>query len=110
MSLFNDYFSPFQKVKLCIKTLNFVNLENLENLENLYMQKSDTETIENDVDVNLQKLNLNIQKSKIHTDDVLKQEFILEILEELREFDNKNYTNLFKNVNYTNLYNFLIKL
>lgn len=47
-----------------------------------------------------------------HLDDNVfleKQDMVLNIIEDLREFDNANGTNIFKNILYLNLYDLLYK-
>jgi ATP-dependent Clp protease adapter protein ClpS len=57
----------------------------------------------NEIDLTLK--NKNLFKNK--NDDLNKQEFVLNILEELRNFDNKNGTELFKNILYNDLKKFI---
>jgi hypothetical protein len=57
----------------------------------------------NEIDLTLK--NKNLFKNK--NDNLNKQELILNVLEELRNFDNKNGTELFKNILYNDLKKFI---
>ena len=54
------------------------------------------------------KNDLTLKNKKLNGNDNLnKQEFVLNVLEELRNFDNKNGTELFKNILYNDLKKFI---
>ena len=60
---------------------------------------------------NLQNLNnsLNIKNKYIKESLIDHQDYILDILFELRNYDETNGTNLFNNISYTNLNTFILK-
>jgi len=59
-------------------------------------------------DVSVPIYNNSMKNSKLNS-FLQDQELILDILLELRNFDEKNGTDLFKNINYTNLRKFILK-
>jgi ATP-dependent Clp protease adapter protein ClpS len=86
-------FKPDSFVKF--KKINFNVLYNETNL-----------TEKNEIDLTLKNKNL-FKNNKNNNDNLNKQEFVLNVLEELRNFDNKNGTELFKNILYNDLKKFI---
>ena len=83
-------------------------------LRPLLHNKKETVDILTDIDKNFKKnskKNINITNNKNYNNlSILEhQNFILDMLFELRDFDEKNGTDLFKNISYNNLNTFILK-
>lgn len=85
----NNLFKPESFVKFEKKSLNI----NFNNTDKLHTDK----------------LCNNLKKNYISSTILKHQDYILDILLDLREFDEKNGTNLFKNISYNNLNTFILK-
>ena len=86
-----DSFVKFEKKKFDIKINNSKQNEQL------------------DKDYNLKKTKINNIGNNIGNTILKHQDYILDILLELRNFDEKNGTDLFKNISYNNLNSFILK-
>ena len=81
-----------------IKIKSIMNENN--NIENYNIKKIKTNNIDKKI----------INEKKLINNNLLNhQDYILDILLELRNFDEKNGTELFKNISYNNLNNFILK-
>ena len=83
-------------------------------LRSLHDNKKETVQMGRDIDINSKKnskKNINIPNNKNYNNlSILEhQNFILDMIMELREFDEKNGTELFKNISYNNLNTFILK-
>jgi hypothetical protein len=91
---------------LLIKPESFVKYNNIK-------IKTSFLNLEQDENKNVLK-NKNIYKTEVikkssHNDFLTHQDYILDILIELRDFDEKNGTGLFNNISYNNLNSFILK-
>jgi hypothetical protein len=79
-------------------------------LRSLHDNKKETVQMGRYIDKNFKK-NINIPNNKNYNNlSILEhQNFILDMIMELREFDEKNGTDLFKNISYNNLNTFILK-
>ena len=93
-----------------LKTDSFVNYRKIDFLLGSLNsnKKEDKVTYKNSIN---SKKNINILNNKNYNNlSVLEhQNFILDIIIELRDFDQKNGTDLFKNISYNNLNAFILK-
>ena len=90
-----DSFVEYRKIDFLLGILNFNKKEDKVTYKNLINSKK----------------NINILNNKNYNNlSVLEhQNFILDIIIELRDFDEKNGTDLFKNISYNNLNAFILK-
>lgn len=88
-----ESFVKSNKQKLINYNMNESNITNNENIKKVY---------------NIQSSN-NIKNKHIKESMIEHQEYILDILLELRNYDEINGTELFNNVSYTNLNTFIMK-
>jgi hypothetical protein len=91
-----DSFVKYSKVDILLRTL--------------HDNKKETVQMGRDIHKNSKK-NINIPNNKNYNNlSILDhQNFILDMIMELREFDEKNGTDLFKNISYNNLNTFILK-
>lgn len=87
----------------------FNNKKKLIILENVNREFKYKNEIKNNMNTNYHKKNLNNIKDITLTSSFNSQEFVLDMLLELRDFDEKNGTDLFKNIIYKDLNNFILK-
>ena len=92
-----------------IKPDSFIKYNNIIFSNKIYKNKED----DNDIIKNKEKTYtkfINISNSKKINNNVLDhQDYILNLLMELRNFDETNGTDLFKNIHYNNLNTFILK-
>jgi hypothetical protein len=95
-----------------LKTDSFVKHEKIYISDKLIFKENEKGKInesKNKKDKNIQKKIINLPNNNGIISLLDHQNYILNILMELRDFDDKNGSNLFKNISYNNLNNFILK-